>query len=129
MKVKIFGHLTYFLHSLDYSNNFAIEGNEDFTNAAKAIEYNLITIGVTFITYIQEDDQEHFNLFDLLLSFVECFKQFDFRYFINFDHHQTIFTYLFIPIYFFGYAKLLHVPLTGFRNHFLILRNLYRILP
>ena len=53
MTVKIFGRLTYFLHSLDYSNNFAIEGNEDFTNVTKAIEYNLITVGATFTAYIQ----------------------------------------------------------------------------
>ena len=129
MRAKIFSRLTYFLHSLDYSNNFTIEGNEDFTNVTKAIEYNLITVGATFTAYIQEDDLKHFDLFDLLQSFVECFKQFDFGYFINFERHQTISVYLFIPICFFGYVKLLHVPLTDFRNHFLILRNLYRILP
>jgi hypothetical protein len=128
MTIMIFDRSTYFLHSLDYSSNFAIRGNEDFTNVVKAIEYNLITTRVTSTAYIQEDDLEHFDLFALLQSFIECFKQFDSGYFINFDHHQTIFTYLFIPTYFFGYVKLLLVPLTDFRNHFLILKNLYRIL-
>lgn len=130
MTVRIFVHLPYFLHLLDYSYSFAIgEENEDFTNVAKAIEYNLIIIEGTFNAYIRGDDQGHFDLFDLLLLFIECFKRVNFGCFVNFNCPQTIFIYLFILIYFFEFVKLLLVPLTDFRNHFQILKNLYRILP
>lgn len=109
MTVVIFAHSTYFPHSLNCSNSFAIKENADSINVVKAIEYNLVVIRETFVAYIQGGDQEHFNSVILHLLFIICSRQFNFALLADFDSLRLFFICLFIPIYFFKVIMLLHV--------------------
>lgn len=109
MKVEIFAHSTYCLHSLNYSNSFAVKENGDSINVTKATEYNLVVTRETFVAYIQAGDQAHSNSVILLLLFTKCSRQFDATRLADFDLHHLFFICLFIPIYFFKVIMLLHV--------------------